>query len=399
MKSVEPRRFHLPFGGINIVLGGDFRQILQFIPGSNCSEVVAAGISRSKLWSNASLHTLVKNMRINRGSNEGEVERMKKFAQWVLDIGDMKIQKASDGEFDDDIEIPSEFCNIGNENCIADMIDTTFPDFAEHYNDPKYLSERAILIPTNNTVAHVNALIVDRIPDESQSYYSVDNAEDYPGTETELNNSFPPEYLNSLNVHGLPSHELKLKVGVVVMLMRNLNQTLGLCNGTRMMVTKLLPQCVQCEVISGSFLGTRHFIPRMELFPTDSKLPYKLMRKQMPLQIYYAMTINKSQGQSLEKVGLYLPKPVFSHGQLYVAISRVTSPECLRIFVESQIGFNSRCTLIDMSFIEHSSLAALNDSRYDWTISVRAQAIWQGINMQTKEFRGLNVVFIDDEVS
>ncbi|XP_017250804.1 uncharacterized protein LOC108221436 [Daucus carota subsp. sativus] len=294
MKSVEPRCFHLPFGGINIVVGGDFRQILPVIPGSSRSEVVAAGISRSKLWDNVRLHTLVKNMRINRGSNEADVERMKKFAQWVLDIGDEKIDRAPNGEFDDDIEIPSEFCNIGNENCIDDMIDTTFPDFAEHYNDPKYLSERAILTPTNNTVFHVNALIVDRIPGESQSYYSVDNAEDYPGTESKLNNSFPPEFLNSLNVPGLPSHELKLKVGVVVMLMRNLNQTLGLCNGTRMMVTKLLPQCVQCEVISGSFVGTRHFIPRMELFPTNSKLPYKLLRKQMPLQICYAMTINKS---------------------------------------------------------------------------------------------------------
>ncbi|WOH02486.1 hypothetical protein DCAR_0521875 [Daucus carota subsp. sativus] len=218
-------------------------------------------------------------------------------------------------------------CNIAQQSDIAQLLH-------QHYNDPKYLSERAILTPTNNTVAHVNALIVDRIPGESQSYYSVDNAEDYPGTETELNNSFPPEFLNSLNV----------PVGVVVMLMRNLNQTLGLCNGTRMMVTKLLPQCVQCEVISGSFLGTRHFIPRMELFPTDSKLPYKLMRKQMPLQICYAMTINKSQGQSLEKVGLYLPKPVFSHGQLYVAISRVTSPEGLRIFVESQMGLTTNIT-------------------------------------------------------
>ncbi|WOG92519.1 hypothetical protein DCAR_0311789 [Daucus carota subsp. sativus] len=145
-------------------------------------------------------------------------------------------------------------------------------------------------------------------------------------------------------VPGLPTHELKLKVGVVVMLMRNLNQTLGLCNGTRMMVTRLLPNCVECEVISGNFVGTKHFIPRMELFPTDSKLPYKLMRKQMPLQICYAMTINKSQGQSLKNVGLYLPKPVFSHGQLYVAISRVTSPEGLRIYIESEMGLTTNIT-------------------------------------------------------
>lgn len=224
------------------------------------------------------------------------------------------------------------------------MISSTFPNFLQNFNCTKYLSERAILTPTNQTVGRLNAIIVDKIPGEAVSYYSLDEAEDFGGTDAQKNAAFPIEYLNSISIAGMPPHELKLKVGVVVMLIRNLNQTLWLCNGTRMMVTKCLKNCVQCEVICGIFVGTRHFIPRMELCPTDSRLPFKLIRKQIPIQICYAMTINKSQGQSLERVALFLPNSVFSHGQLYVAISRVTSPEGLKIYIDSQSGRSTDIT-------------------------------------------------------
>ncbi|XP_074323024.1 uncharacterized protein LOC141659973 [Apium graveolens] len=249
MKVVDPSRFNMPFGGITVVLGGDFRQILH-------------------------------------GSTDLEMEDLKWFAQWVLDIGNGNVlpPRVADMPYQENrILIPPRFCN-------------------------------------------------------SISYFSVDSAEEFGGTDEDLNVAFPVEYLNSLNVTGMLPHDLKLKVGVVVMLMRNLNQTLGLCNGTRMIVTKCLKFCVECEVICGSFVGTKHFIPRMELFPSDTKMPFKLVRKQMPLQVCYAMIINKSQGQSLDTVSLYLPKSVFTHGQYYVAVSRVTSPGGLTIFVDDDTG-------------------------------------------------------------
>lgn len=56
------------------------------------------------------------------------------------------------------------------------------------------------------------------------------------------------------------------------------------------------------------------------------------------------MTINKSQGQSLKKIGIYLPQPVFTHGQLYVALSRATSPDSVKILIIDDHGLQSKRT-------------------------------------------------------
>lgn len=117
------------------------------------------------------------------------------------------------------------------------------------------------------------------------------------------------------------------------MLLRNLDQATGLCNGTRLIVTKLASHVIEAKIMSGKNIGHVTYIARWSMSPSDSQWPFKLIRRQFPIICSYAMTINKAQGQSLANVGLYLPKPVFSHGQLYVAISRVQSKEGLKILI------------------------------------------------------------------
>jgi len=73
------------------------------------------------------------------------------------------------------------------------------------------------------------------------------------------------------------------------------------------------------------------FIPRIKFISNNSGLPFTFARKQFPLQLAYAMTINKSQGQTLSHVGLHLVDDVFLHGQLYVAFSRTKAPTNIKV--------------------------------------------------------------------
>ncbi|KAI5671264.1 hypothetical protein M9H77_11628 [Catharanthus roseus] len=107
-----------------------------------------------------------------------------------------------------------------------------------------------------------------------------------------------------------------------------LSLLLGLCNGTRLIIKRLGESVIEAEEITGIHTGVTHYIDRIGMSP-----------RKFPIKVCFVMTINKSQCQTFENVGVYLRKVVFCHGQLYVAASRVTSRNGLKFYLDN----NRKC--------------------------------------------------------
>lgn len=131
------------------------------------------------------------------------------------------------------------------------------------------------------------------------------------------------------------------------MLIRNLNVKRHLCNGARFVVREISQRILTAEFISGPRKGECVALPRITFTSEEDYLPVVFKRLQFPVRVAFAMTINKSQGQTFDKVGIFLPRPVFSHGQLYVAVSRVRRFEDLTFHV-----MNGRSTTKNVVFTE-----------------------------------------------
>ncbi|XP_073820577.1 uncharacterized protein [Musca autumnalis] len=206
------------FGGALILLSGDFRQKLPVIPKSSAADELNACLKSSFLWRHVQKLQLTTNMRVALQNDLSAAE----FSRQLLELGNGQIPiDVSTGL----ISFPENFCEFTSSK--EELISKVFPGIPQNYKNLDWIAERAILAAKNKDVDSLNLIIQSQIAGQLHTYKSVDSVTD----QNEATN-YSTEFLNSLDIPGTPPHNLQLKVGSVIIMLRNLNPP-KLCNGTR----------------------------------------------------------------------------------------------------------------------------------------------------------------------
>jgi ATP-dependent DNA helicase PIF1 len=304
-------RRNLPFGGKIFVCAGDFRQTCPVIRRGSRREIVDASIKSSPLWSNFAIRRLTTPIR-----NAADIE----FANFVDMIGDGLGPRVT-------------IRYIQKVETVMDLIQFVFP--ADTLGDPTACLRRSILAPTNRQVDAYNDITLNLLESVEKTYFASDSLK-----EANEANLIPEasalDYVVRHPPPGVAPFSLRVKIGAVYRLMRNLSLDKGLVKNTRCVVTGFGNNLITVKILksTGGQIGMDHeeiLIPRITFTASLPSSRYTLQRKQFPLAPAYATTFNSCQGLTLDKVGIDLTSPVFSHGQLYTALSRVRHRDDARI--------------------------------------------------------------------
>ena len=158
--------------------------------------------------------------------------------------------------------------------------------------------------------------------------------------------------LQRINLADLPLSKLSLKIGASIMLLRNLDQPAGLNNGFRMIVECMGYYIIAATLMSRDHDGEMRLILRILLISLESNLAFILTRRQFPIQLCSAITINKSQRQTLQIAGLDLWVPIFIHEQLYMVLSCATNISNLTVLLP-ETAEGKTANIVYLKVLEH----------------------------------------------
>ncbi|XP_074318033.1 uncharacterized protein LOC141654817 [Silene latifolia] len=254
------------------------RQTLPILPIKSQREVLEASLFSSHLWPKLTKFSLSENL---RARDDPE------FARFLLALGNGELQTK---EYEN-IELPDGLVRVldsDDPNPISGLAALAFPELDLGTFDPDIFTNRAILTPLNDDVDAINDALIDKFPGKAVTYTSHDSMLD------DTCAVYPAEFINKLNPGGMSPHKLILKENCPVILIRNLQPSFGLCNGTRLICKRFLPNTIECVIMTGQHKGDCVLIPRIKLQPAPSaNYPFQFQRNQFPLKLSFAMSINK----------------------------------------------------------------------------------------------------------
>ncbi len=322
-------RMNKPFGGKIVVFRGDFRQVLPIVKRESRGMILERFVTSSPLFQVSGVLHLTKNMRL-------EVQReMQGLEELDYDYPSslLRVEERKEEVENRRINLPS-YISVGGE--IKTLIDEVFDGIETEDADREWLRARWVFATDNETVNQFNECVGNRVPGHYKTYLSADSVKaDDSDEKARLQSEFPIQFLNSIEgPSSLPAHELRLKRGSITMLLRNLRIDDGHVNDSRYILEGMADRVHFLRSVVRSNYGSRLAVLRMNCVASEEDAPVPRFRKcQFPVRACFAMTVNKGQGQSVNgKLGLCLRKQVFSHGHLYVGLSRTTNPRNVTVY-------------------------------------------------------------------
>ncbi|KAG5597666.1 hypothetical protein H5410_038898 [Solanum commersonii] len=207
----------------------------------------------------------------------------------------------------DKVEIPNSLLIpfATEEQSLQELFNVTYPNIESLFHDSSSLASHVILTTKNDYVHEINDMLISKFPNTARSFIVIDETVE-PNDQSQFE-----DYLHTLNPTNLPPYKFTLKE-----------------------IAHFKTHVISAKIASGDFQNKHVFIPRIPLLASeDEKLSIPFKRTQFPIRLCFAMTINKAQGQTLDFVGIYLREPVFSHGQLYVALSRAKTSKAVKLLI------------------------------------------------------------------
>jgi len=315
------------FGGKRVIVLGDLKQLTPIAADTNRQTCIDATVTSCPLWSSFATHTLQLQQRSQSDA----------FTAFVQSVGyGLKDGQRQDGRHI--VECP-QWLQRFNENQFEEAAAWIGENVIAN---PKAFADRQIIAYTHEVCKRYNDHFRTKVSTAlAQPIQHLQAVNKPPESKSEVGFAMAtPEYLAVVEVHGAPPHTLSLFPGAVVSVLRNLDVTIGLCNGTKAIVDAVSPFVIALTIVSDNplFNGTKTKVPRI-LFDVDASSGISFQRLQFPLKLAYAVTVNRAQGATItDRILFDVSGGAFVHGQTYVALSRGRNPINLSIFGEAIVN-------------------------------------------------------------